>query len=246
MNSGATLPNRDDAKRYFEDLQAYLNGKFPSKDEVKRRVREAVAKAKTSQNDRSKAFPEGAFLNEFVIGATYEFLKEKQKLSSEEACHALLSESHKSHLGIASGTPASEFKHPFRKVLGATAKSVVAQWWHDSAKSPVSQSCPDLALRGPCPYRIVFEAKYFRDGGIDAARTALATGIYQCFFYLGLPRHVGTNTHAGWDYDFACFLIFDATDAGSVVSAWRDVRSEVRDGCWEGANIYVMVLPTTP
>ena len=246
MNSAATLPNREEAKRFFEDLQAYLHGKFPSKDEVKQRVREAVAKAKTSQNDRSKTFPEGAFLNEFAVGAMHEFLKEKHKLSSEEACQALLSESYRNLPGIASGTPASEFKHPFRKVLGATANSVVAQWWHKSAKSPVSQSCPDLALRAPCLYRAVFEAKYFRDGGINAARTALAAGIYQCFFYLGLPRHNGTNKHAAWDYDFACFLIFDATDAGSVASAWRDVRSEVRNGCWEGANIYVMVLPTSP
>ncbi len=243
MNSAATLPSREDAKKFFEDLQAHLNREIPSKNRVRERVQEAVAKAKASQSERSKAFSEGAFLNEFVIRATHRFLKEEHNLSSEEACRALLSESYKSHPGIASGTPASEFKHPFRKVLGATAKSVVAQWWHKSDKSPVSQSCPDLALRVPCPYRVVFEAKYFKEGGIEAARTALAAGIYQCFFYLGLPLHNATNKHPAWDYDFACFLIFDATDAGSVASAWRDVRPEVSNGCWQGANIYVMVLP---
>lgn len=243
MNANSTLPNREDAKKFLGELQAYLSGKIPPRDEVRKRVRDVVERAKRSQDGRAGAFPEGAFLNEFVIEATHEFLRDKRALNSEEACRALLSESYRSHPGIASGTPASGFKHPFRKVLGATAKSVVAQWWHKSAKSTVSQSCPDLALRSPCSYKIVFEAKYLPEGGIDAARTALAAGIYQCFFYLGLPRHSETNKHVAWDYDFACFLIFDATDDGSVASAWKSIRNEVNKWLWEGANIYVMALP---
>ena len=243
MNSTTTPPSRQEARKFFGDLQTYL--KFPSRDEVGRKVRQVVASAKSSQNSRSKAFPEGAFLNEFVIAKMHGFLKEKQELGAEGACQALLSESYRDHPGTASGTPASEFKHPFTKALGVTAPSVVAQWWGKSGKSPVSQSCPDLAFRAPCRYKVVFEAKYFRDGGIPAAKTALAAGIYQCFFYLGLPRHEGTKKHAEWNYDFACLLIFDATESGSVSAAWKDVHPDVEQGCWEGANIYVMVLPSS-
>jgi len=245
MKGIGTPPSREEARRFFEDMQAYLNAKIPPRDEVRQRVREVVANAKSSQNDRSKAFPEGAFLNEFVIGTIHEFLKERRNLSPEEARQALLSESYSSFPRIASGTPASNFKHPFTKALGVTATSVVTQWWGKSAKSPISQSCPDLAFRDPCPYRVVFEAKYFRTEGVKAAKTALATGIYQCFFYLGLPRHEETKKHAAWNYDFACLLIFDATEGGSVCSAWRDVHPDINRGCWEGANIYVMVLPST-
>ena len=159
-----TVVGREEARKFFEDLQAYL--KFPSGEAVRQRVRDVVANAKCSQNDRSKAFPEGAFLNEFVVGTIHEFLTEKHGLSSEDACLALLSESYRSIPGIASGTPASQFKHPFTKALGVTAKSVVARWWRSKLpKSPVSQSCPDLALRAPCPHKVVFEAKYFRNGG---------------------------------------------------------------------------------
>ena len=120
--------------------------------------------------------------------------------------------------------------------------SVSRHWWDKSADSCVSQSCPDLALRVPCPHKIVFEAKYFRNGGIEAAKTALVTGIYQSFYYGGLPRADEDARHAAWDYDFSCFLIYDGTDKGSVLSAWNDVREDVSQGCWTGANIYVMVL----
>ena len=125
--------------------------------------------------------------------------------------------------------------------------AVSRRWWDKTAKrSCVSQSCPDLALRSP--HKIVFEAKYFNDGGVEAAKTALVTGIYQSFYYLGLPSVAEDKHHAAWDYDFSCFLIYDGSENASVLSAWSDVgggvdiRKDVKDGCWNGANIFVMVL----
>jgi len=34
---------------------------------------------------------------------------------------------------------------------------------------------------------VLFEGKFFRKGGIDAARRELVSGIYQCFYYLAHP-----------------------------------------------------------
>lgn len=232
------------ARTFFDKLHDHLTSRLPSSDELRRKVRETVLNAKNSQspNDKCKAFPEGAFLNQFVIDPIHEFLKSELSLSREEACRALLSESYRSHPTIASGSPKSALRHPFTKVLGATAKSVAGRWWDKATKSCVSQSCPDLALRSPCPYTTLFEAKYFPKGGAEAAKTALVTGIYQSFYYRGLPHVEKDKRYAAWDYDFSCFLICDSTDKGSVFSAWDDVRSDISRGCWEGGNIYVMVL----
>jgi hypothetical protein len=75
-----------------------------------------------------------------------------------------------------------------------------------------------------------------------AAETALVEGIYQSFFYRGLPTLPSTPKHAAWDYLFACLLAYDASPDASLITAWRNLPAVVKEGCWEGANIYVMVL----
>ncbi|MDP3028517.1 MAG: hypothetical protein Q8O04_03305 [Deltaproteobacteria bacterium] len=89
---------------------------------------------------------------------------------------------------------------------------------------------------------MLFEGKFFAKGGIQAAETALVTGIYQSFFYLGLPTIAEKPKHPVWDYDYACFLAYDATDKGTLLQSWQLLDSKVKMGCWEGANIYVMIL----
>jgi len=102
------------------------------------------------------------------------------------------------------------------------------------------QSCPDFALCSP--YKVVFEAKYFQRGKQDAAVSALAEGIYQAFFYRGLPKVPQKGKLPPWDYDFACFLAGDATDEGYLFKAWEALDPTVQLGCWEGANVFVMIL----
>jgi hypothetical protein len=87
--------------------------------------------------------------------------------------------------GQASGTPASALKYPFTKQFSAVDK-VVDSWWNGSGGLACTAN-PDFALRFPCPYKVVGETKYFRKGGIDAARTELVRSVYQCFYYRGLP-----------------------------------------------------------
>ena len=138
-------------KRFLGELKCHLNAGLPSRDEVRRRVREAVAFAKASKGkkEKSRAFPEGAFLNEFVIPVTYEFLtmKTEPKLSPQDARISMLSESYKSHPTMASASPASLLKHPFTKTLGTSAAAISQRWWDKTGqKSCISQSCPDLGL----------------------------------------------------------------------------------------------------
>jgi hypothetical protein len=134
-------------------------------------------------------------------------------------------------------------QHPFLKVIGVRPEQVVAQWKGELRDVPrVSRSSPDLALRAPSPHRIVFEAKYFRNGSQTQAEKDLATGIYQAFFYRGLPKTDEKPPRPSWDYDYACLLICDNSKERRVEAAWESLAPEVQSACWTGTNIYVMVL----
>src|SRR5579864_3820492 len=123
-----TMPEHAAAERFFVELSTHLASRIQPPEEVEARIRVLVSEAKHSKHkeDKCKAFPEGAFLNHFVLPGIYDFLK--LKLQPELAREALLSESYASCEEIASNTPASAKRHPFTKVLGATAKSVVSRW----------------------------------------------------------------------------------------------------------------------
>lgn len=95
----------------------------------------------------------------------------------------------------------------------------------------------------PVPYAVVGETKYFRKGSVEAAKTELVRGVFQCFYYRGLPSVPETKNRPAWDYDYACLLAYDASESGSLVKAWEAVDPNVKVACWDGANIFVMVLP---
>jgi hypothetical protein len=73
-------------------------------------------------------------------------------------------------------------------------------------------------------------------------RPELATNIYQAFFYRGLPYVPPKKSSPAWDYEFACLLAYDASDAGSLRQAWNGLDTEVKNCFWDGANVYVMIL----
>jgi len=230
---------RDGARRFLKGLEEHLNRNIPCPPQGPEELDAVVRQAKASEQERAKRWPEGAFLNHFVARPLHDYLRRELGLSAEEACSAFLSESFRSLPGIASGTPARSQKHPFTKVTGVSPREVIARW---KAKNPLTQSCPDMALRSPSPFTVVFEGKYFRKGGEQAAETALLDGVYQSFFYRGLPKVPSTKRHAAWDYEFACLLAYDGSPDASLLNAWRTMPAVVKEGCWEGANIYILVL----
>lgn len=222
---------RESAWKFLEGLESHLNG--ISRDEVRARLQSTHANY------------ESEFLNKFALMKISAYLGQTLTPPANPI-KALLTESvyARKVLKIASGSPASAQKHLFTKVLGVPAKTLVELWWGDGEKKPFAQSCPDWAFRSPCEHKVVFEAKLFREGGLEAAKTELVKGIYQCFYYRGQPKVLETGKHSGWDYDYACLVAYDASVSGSLVKAWESVADKVRKDCWEASNIFVMVLPS--
>jgi hypothetical protein len=233
------------AWRFFEDLRHHLSEETKDKECVRRTVENSVrdAKASSSKGDKCKAFPEGAFLNVYVLPKVHGFLQELPAVGKAGARDSLLTESFRSNRQIASRSPASLYKQPFSKGLGSSLSQMRSRWWSEGGASLVQQACPDLAFGPPCPFTTVFEAKYFKTGGVDAARTVLIKGIHEAFFYRGLPNFDSRSLY-GWQYEYACFLAYDATQSSSLASAWTELSETlVGRSIWEAANIFVMILP---
>ncbi len=231
-----------DAKQFLRRLERFMNSHLLATEALARDVEEVVRLAKASTDCRHLAFPEAVVVNKYITPLMNTFLLEDAGLSAEDARQALLSESWRNLPSLASGTPARSVKHPFSKVIGVRPKDVVSQWRGKTKRPALMRSCPDLALRHPAPHRIVFEAKYFRQEGLQRAESELVTGIYQAFFYRGLPTVEEKPPRPSWNYDYACLLICDGSRDASMVTAWKSLDAAVRRACWEGGNIYVMVL----
>jgi hypothetical protein len=191
---------------------------------------------------------EQLFLEKFVLPAIPKYLGQALDPPAidegdKRICEAFLAESSKAKReSLTSDSPRSAKKYLFTKVW-ANPKHVVASWWQPSKKGPTSQSCPDWAFRGPCPYRVVFEGKLFRSGETEHARAELVSGIYQCFYYRAHPELRETKTHPPWKYDYACLFAYDSSEKQTLVEAWKSLKNEVKKACWDSANIFVMVLP---
>jgi hypothetical protein len=223
---------------FLAKLENHFNKLLPNPAAMAQELKSIVKNAKELKINRHMNFPEAAFLNHFIMPALNEYLTDHCGLSSENAKQALLSESFRNLSEIASGTPARSEAHPLSKVIGVGAHQIVERW-KKSGRGSVVKSCPDFALRPPSPFKIVFEGKYFSGGN---AEKGLADGIYQTFFYRGLPFVPEKPSHPAWDYDYGCFLAYDATPEGSFLDLWNSLDRHVRSSCWDGANIFVMIL----
>jgi hypothetical protein len=229
-------PNRKAAKEFLEGLKQHLNRVIQPED-----VNWWILGKKASAQKGKAVQYEGLFVTECVLWAVYSYLT-KTLRSPDGACKSFLAESVEAKKrGWTSDSPRSANKFPFTKEFGVDSKDVAQAWWGDS--DATSPSCPDWALRAPCPHRVVFEAKLYRDGGPDP-RTELVNSVYQCFYYRAHPETEETKTHPAWRYDYACLFAYDVSEKHALVHAWNDLRKEVKDACWDSANIFVIVLPT--
>jgi len=226
---------KDNAHRFLDALASALNAGLPAPDQLRAEVRKAAL--------ASKRGPESVFLNQFIIPQVSLLMQSAEGIGEAEAHQAFLCEGFQNS-GLSRyclGTPSRSTKHPFTKIVGATATEIVLKWNAEQG-SPLTQACPDFAFRAPFPFRIVFEGKYFEEGSAEKAARDLATDIYQAFFYRSLPYAPPNTSGAAWDYDFACLIAYDASSNGSLLAAWSGLAEAVRKGFWEGANVYVMIL----
>jgi hypothetical protein len=231
------------ALEFLQTLEQTLASRVPTGANMNPVIRGIIADAKTDNRKKHLRLPEAAFLNHFVLPTLFEQLQEQAGLTADQSKEALLNEYHRSMPEISRYSPIRAWRHPFKKVLGASAESIYRDWKSPRKGDGLTQSCPDFALREPFPHSIVFEGKYYSSGSTTYANKQLATDLYQAFFYRGLPQVPPTKRgHPRWKYDYACLLAFDASRDGTLRAAWDGLPAKVRRSFWEGANIYVMIL----
>ena len=232
---------KSEALAFLQTLHAALNDQLPAGRAMREDLAELIEVGKADSLYRHLCSPEHAFTRGIALPLVYENLTGTLGLSDKDARQALLAEGWANFKSISSNTPARKVSHPFDKALGSNAQAIYAKWTRKTSRWPLTQSCPDFALRAPSPHKIVFEAKYFSGGSARQAETELVSALYEAFFYRALPR-VEEDKARGWDYDYACLLAFDASEDGVFKNAWDALDVDVREGFWRGANVYVMVL----
>ena len=208
-------------------------------------VRERALAAKDDPDIPHLRRPEEVFLNEHAIPCLAAELKSYFKLSDQQAAEALLAENFRHLNGASLASPVRSAKHPFDKTFAPDPLKLLAHWQAGKANS-LRQSCPDFALRSPAPCTVVFEGKYFDKGTERAAAATLVKNIYQAFFYRALPKVAPSRSHAAWDYEYSCLLACDASPEGRLHAAWNGIPPAIREGFWDGANVYVMILRANP
>jgi hypothetical protein len=243
VDTESYLQRKRDAHLFLKKLEDRLNFTLPAPAELRAKVRETAKKTR-SERQLSPAHlrgPEASFLNHFVIPEVFELVSAYEAMDDSRARQALLSEYEAMRKKFCSGAPTRQERHPFRKIIG-TKPTAIMQQWLSGRSNALTRSAPDLAIRDPFPFKLVFECKYFEGGGVGKGATDLVTSIYQSFFYLGLPYIPSRNGGPSWDYEFACMLAGDASEGESLRKAWEAIPREVRRGFWEGANIFVMIV----
>ena len=190
---------------------------------------------------------EATMVVEFVLPGLNRFLAEQetQNLNGKKPEAVTLAEARSARPKYAVDTPVRTPGHPFQKVIAAKTTEIFARWKGGELNKPKSafgQVCPDFALTSP--YGVVFECKYFRTPGHEPATDALVKGLYETFFYRAMPP--GRESRAGrtnWDYEYACFFAYDASENFRLVKAWDEVKKRVEEPFWSEGNIFVMMLP---
>jgi hypothetical protein len=233
------------ALRFLSTLEKQLNARIPSPSVMRKSIHAIVDGAKNDPKLKHMRQPEDAFLYHYAVPVIFDHMR-TQGIHDDEARQSLLSEYFQNMKQYCLDTPARTQGHPFSKVIGAKPAEIIARWKRTSG-TRLTQSCPDFALRDPFPFKIVFEGKYFANGGLVHAGHELVAQIYQAFFYRALPYVApkgksSTKSSPAWDYEFACLLVYDASKDGTMKATWTALNAEVRKGFWDGANVYVMIL----
>lgn len=239
---GAREALKDQAYNFLQSLEKSLNAKLPSTAELRQSIREIVKAAKRDAGQKHLRGPENAFLYRYAVPIIFDSMQAVPGIGELEAQQSFLSEFYRNFPEWSLATPARTQRHPFNKILGTKPSAIIDRWTGANGGASLTQACPDFAFREPFPFKIVFEGKYFEQGGAAAARTVLATNIYQAFFYRALPYVGPRGSSPAWDYEYACLLACDASEAGSLKQAWDGLDDEVKRGFWDGADVYVMIL----
>lgn len=238
---GSRDASKDKAYEFLQSLEESLNASLPQHAELKQGIRDIVKAAKIDDAQKHLRQPENAFLYHYAVPIIFDRMQTVPGIGEVEARRSFLSEFYRNFPQWSLATPARTQGHPFNKILGTKPAAIIDRWTGVNGAS-LTQACPDFAFREPFPFKIVFEGKYFEQGGATAARSVLATNIYQAFFYRGLPYVGPRRSSPAWDYEYACMLACDASESGTLKQAWDSLDEHVKGAFWSGASVYVMIL----
>ena len=226
------------AQIFLQSLEKMLQSRLCGPSEMRSRITEIILTGKSDATKRHWANnPEAAFLNALVAPLISEHMQTVPGITKAEAQQSLLSDYWHSMPEYCSQSSARTKHHPFSKSMSGDNAQAIMERWRGISRKPLVQPYPDFAFRPPFPHKILIEGKYFSTGN---AEKALVESIYEACFYRGLPFVPASNQKPAWDYDFACLIIYDASEDGSLLKAWDSVV--VQNQFWETANVYVMVL----
>jgi hypothetical protein len=234
--------DRDQIHQFLADLRTHIANATRDGNRVRDTVKNT---AKTSNGGTGW---EAAFIDEFVLRNVHSYISQHQKevLRGEPAHKFILAESKwakSKNVNIACGTPVKNSGHPFYKILGTRPERLYHRWSERDPrgrKTSFAAVCPDFALVSP--YRVVFECKYFNQPAVSPATSQLVDGLYQAFFYGAMPTlPPGRDLKHGWDYEYSCFLAYDATPNGRMARAWEALE-KIHQRFWDESNIFVIIL----
>jgi hypothetical protein len=233
------------AHEVLAGLQDKLAASLPPRSEV-REIVERITRE--SQLDRLRSHTRGdedGFIDRFVIPTLFDHIKDVAQLTDSQARQSLLSEHWRSIPEYSSGTPARKQLHLFTKIIGESPSEIMSRWRGGGRGPPMKQPCPDFAIRSPFPYKIVFEAKYFKRITAEAAEKDLVKYVFEAFFYRALPVDKSRPAGPDWDYDYAGLIVYDDSPNGVFKSAWDSLSDKTKQEFWSGAGLYVMILGET-
>ena len=233
------MTSTDSAKEFLERLEEHLRQALPAWHVIADAAGLANDDDEIPTEEKRIAFPEVAFLQQFIVTNIYGFLVGQVGLPPSDAKKAVMAEG-ADHLAGASDTPYSRDKYPFQKSIVKALSDAQVEWWQPTGRT--RNACPDIALRHPCPYRVVIEGKLFRGKGVAAARRALVEGIFEASFYRGLPTLLKGKDETTDSYEFGCFLAYDASPDGQMWKAWSEINEQVRTSIWNTLFTHVMVF----
>ena len=226
---------KKDAYDFLAGLEGELRTRLPAPTAMK-----ALMAGPEYRDGSPSKIRENVYLYQ-ILPRICEYMQKVPGIGPAEVHASVLCEYHSKVPGIASGNPFRRIGHPFRKNFGLSADEIMKTWTKPPGALPPNQAYPDLCLRSPFPFKIVFDAKYFTQNDESAANKALVEGAYEVMFYRGLPAVAArTTSEPNWDYDYGCLLAYDASDGGVFEMAWRSVTC--KRTFWDGANIFVMIV----
>jgi hypothetical protein len=249
MKNLTNLPatEKEQAHQFMRQLHKRLLHDLPSPSVVRLEIAAMLEEQKTEDNKHLRS-AEPAFLNRYLVPSIFAHMQSVQGISESDAKKSLLSEWYRCLQTYHQNSPRRLSSHPFEKTQ-RDPKRIMQRWRGQELNSTggirkaLHQACPDLAFGEPFPHKVLFEFKYFPDG--QDPETQLVNGIYETFYYLSMPSIPAAKTHPAWNYDFGCFLAFDASVEGGLYKTWNSITEEVRAGFWEGGNLFVMIIRTS-